>query len=79
MNQLIFKKLQSKAWSEHGKQMVFLVWSVLFWCLAGGLFWLVAGRLFAPGFENFFCFIGYPGAFLGFFGGALFLFNHDFS
>ena len=41
--------------------------------------WLLFGRLFLPEIEWLFCFMGYPAIFIGFFGGILYLYNHEFA
>ena len=45
----------------------------------GAGIWLLIGRLFLPGIDWLICFIGYPAIFLGFFGGILYLYNHEFA
>lgn len=53
------------------------------WVLAnigiGAGIWLLFGRLFLPEIEWLFCFMGYPAIFIGFFGGILYLYNHEFA
>ena len=53
------------------------------WVLAnigtGAGLWLLFGRLFLPEIEWLFCFMGYPAIFIGFFGGILYLYNHEFA
>ena len=46
--------------------------------LGAGL-WLLIGRIFLPGTEWLICFMGYPAIFIGFFGGILYLYNHEFA
>lgn len=45
----------------------------------GAGIWLLIGRLFLPGIDWLICFIGYPAIFVGFFGGILYLYNHEFA
>ncbi len=45
----------------------------------GGVAWLLFGRLVLPEIEWLFCFMGYPAIFIGFFGGILYLYNHEFA
>lgn len=45
----------------------------------GGVAWLLFGRLVLPEIEWLFCFMGYPAIFIGFFGGMLYLYNHEFA
>lgn len=45
----------------------------------GGVAWLLFGRLVLPGIAWLLCFMGYPAIFIGFFGGILYLYNHEFA
>lgn len=45
----------------------------------GGVAWLLFGRLVLPGTDWLLCFMGYPAIFIGFFGGMLYLYNHEFA
>lgn len=45
----------------------------------GGAIWLILGRMILPGIDWFLCFMGYPAIFVGFFGGILYLYNHEFA
>ncbi|MCR4997965.1 MAG: hypothetical protein K6A61_11785 [Butyrivibrio sp.] len=45
----------------------------------GAGLWLLFGRLFFPEIEWLFCFMGYSAIFIGFFGGILYLYNHEFA
>ena len=47
--------------------------------LIGGGAWLLLGRLVLPGIDWLLCFMGYPAIFAGFFGGILYLYNHEFA
>lgn len=47
--------------------------------LIGGGAWLLIGRLVLPGIDWLLCFMGYPAIFIGFFGGILYLYNHEFA
>lgn len=47
--------------------------------VAGALAWAILGRIILSGTSWFICFIGYPAIFVGFFGGALYLYNHEFK
>ena len=58
---------------------------VFLWLLAvaniliGAGLWLLIGRIFLPGTEWLICFMGCPAIFIGFFGGILYLYNHEFA
>ena len=45
----------------------------------GGVAWLLFGRLVLSGTDWLLCFMGYPAIFIGFFGGMLYLYNHEFA
>jgi hypothetical protein len=45
----------------------------------GGVAWLLFGRLVLPGTDWLLCFMGYTAIFIGFFGGILYLYNHEFA
>ncbi|MBR1857385.1 MAG: hypothetical protein IJ803_10000 [Oribacterium sp.] len=61
------------------KTKIFLwIWVLANIGIGAGL-WLLFGRLFLPEIEWLFCFMGYPAIFIGFFGGILYLYNHEFS
>ena len=45
----------------------------------GAGIWLLIGRFFLPGIDWLICFMGYPAIFIGFFGGILYLYNHEFA
>lgn len=65
--------------SKEMKNRLYLVSLVLVNMLPGALVWFTVGRLFLPEIEWFLCFVGYPAVFFGFFGGVLYLYNHEFS
>lgn len=61
------------------KAKIFLwIWVLANIGIGAGL-WLLFGRLFLPEIEWLFCFMGYPAIFIGFFGGILYLYNHEFA
>lgn len=61
------------------KNKLYLVLMILLNVSIGGLIWLAFGRLILPGIDCLLCFMGYPAIFVGFFGGILYLFNHEFA
>lgn len=61
------------------KNKLFILLSVVEYCLIGGLIWLVLGKIYFPGISWLLCFIGYPGIFIGFFGSILYLYRHDLN
>ncbi len=44
----------------------------------GAVTWFLIGRIFLPGIDWLFCFIGYPAISIGLFGGVFYLYNHEF-
>lgn len=47
--------------------------------LIGTGLWLAIGRQFLPGIDWLLCFIFYPALIVGYFGGVLYLYNHEFK
>lgn len=65
--------------SKDAKARVFLWLLAVANILIGAGLWLLIGRIFLPGTEWLICFMGYPAIFIGFFGGILYLYNHEFA
>ena len=61
------------------KNRIFVGLLILINCIVGALLWGLIGRLYLPGVEWLLCFIGYPAVFIGFFGGMIYLYNHEFN
>ncbi|MCR4922400.1 MAG: hypothetical protein K5931_00100 [Lachnospiraceae bacterium] len=61
------------------KNRIYLMLLILINIIIGGAIWLLIGRLLLPGIEWLICFMGYPAVFIGFFGGVLYLYNHEFA
>lgn len=61
------------------KNKLYLMTTIFTNIIIGGAAWLILGRLILPGTGWLFCFMGYPAVFIGFLGGILFLYNHEFS
>jgi hypothetical protein len=64
---------------KDSKARVFLWLLAVANILIGAGLWLLIGRIFLPGTEWLICFMGYPAIFIGFFGGILYLYNHEFA
>jgi hypothetical protein len=64
---------------KDSKARVFLWLLAVANILIGAGLWLLIGRIFLPGTEWLICFMGYPAIFIGFFGGVIYLCNHEFS
>ena len=64
---------------KDSKARVFLWLLAVANILIGAGLWLLIGRIFLPGIEWLICFMGYPAIFIGFFGGILYLYNHEFA
>ena len=61
------------------KNAVYIILMFFIGLIIGGILWAALGRLFLPEISWLICFIGYPGVFFGILGGALYLFEHEFS
>lgn len=77
MSKYIWRYLKKQAWSKDREQKIFLVCSVLAFCIVGAVLWGLVGRWFLPEISWMLCFIGYSGFFGGFVGGLLYLWRHD--
>ena len=64
---------------KYVKAKVFLWLLVVANILIGAGLWLLIGRIFLPEIEWLICFMGYPAIFTGFFGGVIYLCNHEFA
>lgn len=75
---MLWKTLNERNFPKETKSGLFL--TLLFFANAaiGGLIWLLLGRSVLPEGEWLFCFMGYPAVIIGFFGGILYLYNHEF-
>ncbi len=61
------------------KAKIFLwSWVVANMVIGAGL-WFLFGRIFLSEIEWLFCFIGFTALFVGFYGGILYLYNHEFA
>lgn len=61
------------------KNKLYLVTLIFLNIVIGGAIWLLLGRMLLPGIDWLLCFMGYPAIFVGFFGGILYLYNHEFA
>lgn len=61
------------------KSKLYLSLLILINIVVGGALWLLIGRFLLPGVGWLLCFMGYPAIFIGFFGGILYLYNHEFE
>ena len=61
------------------KQRTFLTILIMGNLVLGGLVWLLFFRSMLLGISWLICFMGYPALFIGFFGGMLYLYKHDFE
>lgn len=61
------------------KMKLFLCFLVIANIVMGAGVWFLIGRIFLPGIDWLICFMGYPAVFVGFLGGVLYLYNHEFS
>lgn len=61
------------------KNKIFITLLIAINIVLGAAIWLLAGRFYLPGIDWLICFMGYPAFVVGFMGGILYLYNHDFS
>lgn len=61
------------------KGLAFLSMLIVICIMTGALLWASIGRIFLPETSWMLCFMGYPAVLIGFFGGILYLYNHDFE
>lgn len=61
------------------KNKIYLGLLILMNIVIGGALWWLLGRIFLPGIDWLLCFMGYPAIFVGFIGGVLYLYNHEFA
>ena len=72
MNKM-WMKIVSKNYSKHRSIKTFLFYNCLKHCLIGFIVWLIVSRRYFNTIEWAICFVGYPGMFIGFFGGIIYL------
>ncbi len=61
------------------KTAIFLCVSVAVNLGLGAGLWFLFGRILLPEIEWLFCFMGYPAIFVGFLGGVIYLYSHEFA
>lgn len=61
------------------KNIIYVGLRMLANVVIGGIAWCLVGRLFLPQIEWLICFMGYQAVFVGFLGGILYLYNHEFA
>lgn len=72
MNRM-WERITRKNYSEDKRIKIFLFYNCIKFCLIGFIVWLLVSRRYLNTLEWAICFIGYPGMFLGYFGGLTFL------
>ena len=77
MMNLFYKIIEKRAWDRDKKNRLFIHVNMLFFAFAGFVLWLAIGRIWWPQAMWLICFMGYPTAFIGFFGSILFLYWKD--
>lgn len=76
---MIWNRINQLDMKKAAKNRIFLWIQILVNMVIGAVLWALVGRLFLPGIDNLICFMGYPAVFIGFFGGTLYLYNHEFA
>ena len=75
---IIWKMINSLYVKCETKNLLFLALSTVGCALLGAAVWLLAGSWFLPDKVWFICFSGYSAVFIGYIGGILYLFGHDY-
>lgn len=75
----IWNKINNFEINRNNKNRLFVALLIILCGLAGAVVWLAIGKVFLPEIYWGLCFIGYPAAFGGLFGGILYLYNHEFE
>lgn len=65
--------------TKDDKNGLFLFLMIVESAVIGMLVWIFLARYILPEIAWLLVFIGYPSVFVGFFGGALYLYRHDFA
>lgn len=63
---------------KSSKNTLFIGILILMNIMIGSLVWYTTGRILFSGISWLLCFAGYPAIIIGFFGGILYLYNHEF-
>ena len=74
----IWKLINSLDVKSGTKNLLFLVLSTMGYALLGAVFWLITVSWFLSDKIWFICFSGYSAVFIGYFGGIIYLFEHDY-
>lgn len=61
------------------KNAIYLTALIIINVAIGAVAWLLVGRHFLSEIYWLACFMGYPAVFVGFFGGSIYLYNHEFE
>ena len=64
--------------NRKNKNRLFLSILIIINIFVGATIWIIAGRLLLPGVYGLICFMIYPAYFIGFMGGAFYLYKHEF-
>lgn len=70
---VLWKWIDGKDFTEEGKIRFFLIFNCILFSLLGLLAWLIVSRFVLNTLIWAICFTGYPGFFVGFIGGYLYL------
>ncbi|MCR5773419.1 MAG: hypothetical protein K6G87_19530 [Butyrivibrio sp.] len=76
---IIWNKVNELNTSIYLKNRLYLGVRILVNLIIGAFLWVAIGRFFLQGYMWLFCFMGYPAIFTGFYGGMIYLFNHEFA
>lgn len=77
--QYLWRKIQKSTMKIENKNKLYLLLRVLGYTLVATLIALMMCLVVDLSIYSIICLIGYPALFLGFFGGVLYLYRHEFS
>lgn len=72
---LLWKCIEKRNMKQRNSNLLFLFMNILMWSFFGLLVWLLFRCFGLDSVSYMICFAGYPGYFVGFIGGILFLWN----
>lgn len=72
----LWKWVDNKNFSYDAKVKLFLAINCLKYCFLGFVLWMVVSHFVLSTYDWALCFIGYPGFFIGYIGGFIYLCRH---
>lgn len=69
----LWERIDAKELAQEWKVRLFLLFNCIRYAVLGLLVWLIVSRFALSTIEWAVCFVGYPGVFIGYVGGLIFL------